>query len=65
MFRWYRADNASGLNEVAIPGAIARTYTLTQADAGKYVSFQVTPSATSGNTPGVAVRSPDNGDQTA
>lgn len=57
VFAWYRADNASGLNEIAIPDAIARTYTLTTADAGKYISFQVTPVAASGNSPGIAVRS--------
>ncbi len=56
-FRWYRADNASGTNEVAITGATARTYILVSADAGKYVSFQVTPAASSGTTPGVPVRS--------
>ena len=56
-FRWYRADNASGTNEVAITGATARTYTLVPVDAGKYVSFQVTPAASAGTTPGVAVRS--------
>ncbi len=56
-YRWYRADNASGTNEVAITGATARTYTLVSADAGKYVSFQVTPAASAGGTPGVAVRS--------
>jgi hypothetical protein len=56
-YRWYRADNVSGTNEVAITGATARTYILVPADAGKYVSFQVTPAASAGATPGVAVRS--------
>jgi len=56
-YRWYRADNVSGTNEVAITGATARTYTLVSADAGKYVSFQVTPAASSGTTPGLPVRS--------
>ena len=56
-FRWYRADDSNGTGETAIPGATARTYSLTIADAGKYISFEVTPAATSGITPGIAVQS--------
>lgn len=56
-FRWYRADDNTGTGETAIPGATAGTYTLTVADEGKYISFEVTPAATSGSTPGISVKS--------
>ncbi len=57
IFQWYRADNASGLNKTAIPGANNKTYTLTSADIGKYISFEVTPVAQTGITRGDAVES--------
>jgi len=56
-FRWYRADDNTGTGEVPIPDAMGRTYTLVAADAGKFISFEVTPAATSGSTPGIAVKS--------
>lgn len=57
IFQWYRADNASGLNKTVIPGANAKTYALTSADEGKYISFEVTPVAQTGITRGDAVES--------
>lgn len=42
-YQWYRADNASGLNEVAISGATSLTYVLQEADLGKYVRIGITP----------------------
>lgn len=36
-YQWYRADNASGLNEAAISGATSSTYTTQAADEGKYL----------------------------
>ncbi|MEG1265118.1 MAG: Ig-like domain-containing protein, partial [Myroides sp.] len=54
-FKWYRSDDASGTNKTVIASATAVTYTLTAADAGKYISFEVTPS--DGNTVGTAVES--------
>ncbi len=59
-FRWYRADDNVGTGEVIIPDATAKTYTLAAADAGKFISFEVTPAATSGSTPGIAVKSERN-----
>ena len=56
-FRWYRADNASGLNSTEIAGAEETTYVLAAADAGKHVSFEVTPVALAGASPGTAVKS--------
>ncbi|MGW8123054.1 MBG domain-containing protein, partial [Roseivirga echinicomitans] len=43
-FKWYRSDNASGANKTAIAGATLKTYTLTNDDINKYISFEVTPS---------------------
>lgn len=43
-YRWLRSDDASGTNKAAIAGATNTTYTLTNADAGKFISFEVTPS---------------------
>ncbi|MEQ9202781.1 MAG: Ig-like domain-containing protein, partial [Cyclobacteriaceae bacterium] len=42
-FKWYRSDDASGSNKVEITSATSTTYTLTTADADKYISFEVTP----------------------
>ena len=50
--QWYRSDNTSGLNRVAISGATASTYTLMSADSGKFIQFAVTPVATSGTSMG-------------
>lgn len=46
--KWYRSDNASGLNRAAISGATASTYVLQAGDVGKYIQFAVTPVS---NTP--------------
>ena len=54
-FKWYRADDASGTNKAAIAGATTKTYTLVSADAGKFISFEVTPS--DGTNTGDAVES--------
>jgi len=51
--QWYRADNSSGTNRIAISGATANTYTLTASDAGKVIQFGVIPTATAGTSPGV------------
>ncbi len=55
--QWYRADNAAGLNRVAIPQAVASAYTLAAADQGKYLQFSVTPVSSTGPTTGTAVSS--------
>ena len=55
IFKWYRADNAAGLNKSAIASAIGATYTLQAADEGKYISFEVTPK--DGSTAGSPVES--------
>ena len=54
-FKWYRADNATGLNKTAISGAEAQTYLLSSADVGKYIGFGVTPIALTGTVTGSEV----------
>ena len=49
-FRWLRAGSP-------IAGATASTYTLVAADNGTSISFEVTPVATTGTSPGIAVLS--------
>jgi len=68
-FKWYRADNVSGLNKTEISGETAITYVLQSADTGKYIGFEVTPVASTGTAQGTAVEServgPIVGDTTA
>jgi len=56
-FKWYRSDDGSGTNKAAIGGATSLTYTLVSGDNGKYISFEVTPVATTGITTGTPVES--------
>lgn len=56
-FQWFRADDVAGTNSVAITGATALTYTLQEADAARFISFQITPVATAGASPGLPVQS--------
>lgn len=53
-FVWYRADDALGTGQIAITGATSSTYTLQVADENKYIAFEVTPVAATGNSPGAA-----------
>ncbi|HEX7763966.1 MAG TPA: DUF4347 domain-containing protein, partial [Cellvibrio sp.] len=48
--QWYRADDASGTNRVAIASATGATYTLTTSDAHKYIQVVVTASDGNGGT---------------
>src|SRR4249919_3650971 len=49
-YQWYRADNAAGTtNRVAIAGATSTTHTITGADQGKYLVFEVIPKTTTGS----------------
>ncbi len=57
VYQWYRADDASGTNEIAIGGSTNLTYTLTGSDNGKYLSFGVIPIAATGALTGIEVRS--------
>lgn len=55
LYQWLEADDNVGTNEVAISGATNSTYELTTADIGKFIRVRVTPVATTGSNPGVAV----------
>jgi hypothetical protein len=50
-YQWYAADDDEGLNEAAISGATALTYTTVVGDVGKYIRIGITPvNATSSGT---------------
>lgn len=54
-FRWYRGSAGDGSNKVPIEGASSKTYTVTAADIGQYLFFEVTPVAKTGILTGAAV----------
>ncbi len=56
VYQWYRADDASGLNEVPVAGATGMTYTIQSADIDKYLRFSVIPVASAGNIQGSMVK---------
>ena len=56
-FAWVRADDADGTNATPIDGANAATYTLTAADEGSFIAFQVLPRAATGVAVGVKTNS--------
>ncbi|MEP0480842.1 MAG: hypothetical protein ABJD23_11510, partial [Nonlabens sp.] len=57
LYQWYRADDTAGLNEVPISGATTVSYTVTTADDAKFIRLGVTPTATTGASPGAEVYS--------
>ncbi len=57
VYQWYRSNNASGAGKVAISGATLITYSLQLDDIGYYISFEVTPKASTGSIEGTAVMS--------
>lgn len=56
-FQWYMADDAAGTNETAIGGATASTFTIQEAQQGKYIRFTIKPKAVTGTLDGVEVKS--------
>lgn len=58
IYKWYRADNSEGLNEILIDGANEISYTTGGEDLTKYVRFSITPIAQLGTNPGIEVKSP-------
>ena len=63
-YNWYRADDAIGTNETLIQFGNSNSYTLVLVDLGSYISFDVTPRATTGTLIGAAVQSAYFGDVT-
>lgn len=51
-YQWYRSDSQDGDNKASIPGATSLSYTLQEADMWKWISFEVTPVAQHGVSPG-------------
>jgi hypothetical protein len=49
-YRWLRSNNAQGLNAIAIDSALKITYTVDTLDIGKWLVFEVTPKAVSGDS---------------
>jgi len=62
-FRWLRSDSQTGTYS-AITGATSQSYTVVQADLGKYLKFEVTPRASTGISPGTTVLSSPTGQVT-
>lgn len=62
-FRWLRCDSQTG-TYTAITGATNQSYTVVQADLGKYLKFEVTPRASTGISPGTTVLSSPTGQVT-
>ena len=55
LYQWYRAEDASGLNELPISGATGISYVLSTVDTTKYIRFAVTPVALTGDLTGEMV----------
>lgn len=55
-YRWLKSDTYSGTYS-EIPGATSTSYTLVQADLGKYVKFEVTPRTSNEPSVGLSVTS--------
>jgi len=49
-YRWLRSSNAQGTDAVAIDSATKITYTVDTVDIGKWIVFEVTPKAVSGDS---------------
>jgi hypothetical protein len=56
IYTWYRADNASGLNEEQIIGASGSSYSISMADTTKFIRCGVVPVAITGTTTGTFVK---------
>ncbi|MFD2329537.1 dockerin type I domain-containing protein [Cohnella sp. GCM10020058] len=53
-FKWYTATDAAGTGKTVIAGATSSTLTLTNAQVGKFIIFEVTPGAAAGTASGTA-----------
>lgn len=56
-FKWYRSSDAMGNDKTEISGANTKTYTLTAADANRYISFVVMSAALTGTNTGTTMES--------
>jgi hypothetical protein len=60
-FQWYRANDATGAGEAPIAGATLITYTIQNADEGKFIWVAVTPKAATGTITGEEAESTRSG----
>jgi hypothetical protein len=56
-YTWYRADDTAGTNASVLQTGTLNTYNLGSVNIGDFISFEVTPVATAGTSPGTAVLS--------
>ncbi|HPF10172.1 MAG TPA: lamin tail domain-containing protein [Flavobacteriaceae bacterium] len=56
-YTWYRADDSAGTNQTLVQTGTSNTFLLTSSEIGYYMALEVTPVATSGTSPGLAVLS--------
>jgi uncharacterized protein (TIGR02145 family) len=57
IYKWYRSDDTTGLNETQIEGASSSQYALTDEDCSKYIRFAVSPVEQNNDVPGIEVKS--------
>jgi len=57
IYNWYRADDASGTNQILLQSGSSNTYVLTASEVNSYIAVEITPVATTGTSPGTAVLS--------
>lgn len=56
-YNWYTASDASGTGQTLVQSGTSDSYVTVAADDGKFVAVEVTPVATTGESPGIAVLS--------
>lgn len=56
-YNWYRCNTQDGVGKTQIIGANTRNYVVQVIDMGKYISFEVVPSASTGSLTGTPVSS--------
>ncbi len=56
-FIWYLADDAIGTGQTVVQTGTSNTFSLTAPHENKYIAFEVTPVATTGESPGIPVMS--------
>lgn len=60
IFKWYRADDASGTGQSLITGETTDTYEIVATDVGKFLAVEVTPLALIGQPDKILKPSPQN-----
>ncbi len=58
IYRWYWSSTGIGAGSPVKGPSTDSTYTIVPADTGNYISYEVTPVALNGTTPGITTKSP-------